>query len=117
VVVFGKGFPIRLFGLNDAFGGVWEDIMVDTSYYCIYVEKFILPEPGMEIPNFWDIYLGFVGEVVSGYSIGFGSGTFTDYAENFGFTSGETGRVFLHMEFYLDDEGNEVWPHETIEIY
>lgn len=116
VVVFGKGCPIRLFGLQDAFNGIWEDIMVDTSYYCIYVEKFILLEPGMEIPNFWDIYFG-AGEMVSGYSIGFGRGTFTAYAENFGFTSGEPGKVFLHQEFYFDEEGNEVWPHETIEIY
>jgi hypothetical protein len=117
VVVFGKGCPIRLFGLDDAFNGIIEDIMVDTSYYCIYMEKFILPEPGMEIPFYFDIYFGVVGEIVSGYSIGFGSGTFTDYAENFGFTSGETGNVFLHMEFYLDDEGNEIWPHETIDIF
>ncbi len=117
VYVFGKGCPIRLFGLADAFGGVWKDIMVDTSYYCIYVQKFILPEPGREIPNLWDIYDGIVGEMVSGYSFGFGYGTFTDYAETFGFTSGETGRVFLHQEFYFDEEGNEIWPHETIEIY
>ena len=117
VVIFGRGFPIHLFGLDDAFNGMWEDIMVDTSYYCIYVEKFILLEPGMDIPNFWDIYDGIAGESVSGYSIGFGCGTFTDYAETFGFTSGETGRVFLHMEFYFDEEGNEIWPHETIAIY
>lgn len=117
VYVFGKGYPIRLFGLDDAFSGIWEDIMVDTSYYCISTNKFILPEPGMKIPNIWDIYDGLVGEMVSGYSIGFGCGTFTAYAETFGFTSGETGRVFLHQDFYFDEEGNEIWPHETIEIF
>jgi hypothetical protein len=117
VVVFGKGCPIRLFGLADAFSGIMEDIMVDTSYYCVCIDKFILPEPGMEIPFFFDILFGGMGEMISSYSIGFGSGIFTDYAETFGFTSGEAGRVFLHMESYIDEEGNEIWPHETIEIY
>ena len=115
VFVFGKGCPISLFGLADAFGGNPQDIMVDTSYYCIVMEKFILPEPSMEIPFFFDILFG-AGEMVSSYSIGFGRGTFTDYAETFGFTSGELGSVFLHMESYIDEEGNELWPHETIEI-
>ncbi len=116
VFIVGRGFPIHLFGLDDAFNGIMEDIMVDTSYYCIYVEKFILPEPNMEIPNLWAIYDG-AGEMVSGYSIGFGCGTFTDYAESFGFTSGALGRVFLHQEFYFDGEGNEIWPYEALEIY
>lgn len=117
VVVFGRGFPIHLFGLKDAFNGIWEDIMIDAAFYCIYVEKFILPEAGMEIPNLWDIFDGIVGEMVSGYSIGFGYGTFTDYAETLGFDSGETGRIFLHQEFYFDEEGNEIWPYETINIF
>ncbi len=115
VFILGKGCPISLFGLDDAFSGVWEDMMVDTSYHCVYKAIFILPEPNMEIPNLWAIFGG-AGEWVSTHSIGVGSGTFTDYAETFGFTSGETGKVFLHQKSYIDAEGNEIWPHETIKI-
>jgi hypothetical protein len=117
VFIFAEGCPIRLFGLQDAFNGIWKDIMVDTSFYCVDVVKFILPKPGMKIPNYWDIYDGKKAELESGYLIGFGCGTFTDYAETFGFTSGDSGSVFLYMDYYFDDDGNEIWPHEIIEFH
>jgi len=113
-----KSCPMSLYGLEDVFHGVFKDIMVDTTYQCIYVFQFIVPEPNKPIPNMWDVLDGVAGsEWVSTKSIGFGRGTFTDYAENFGFTSGETGKVFLHQESHIDSEGQEVWPYETINVF
>ena len=60
---------------------------------------------------------GELGEWRSTHSIGFGYGTFTDYAGTLGFASGETGSVFLHQEGYINSEGIEVWPYETINVY
>jgi len=116
VKVFVKGCSVSVFGLDDAFKGIWEVLLEDTKYYCIYKTQFILSGPNQEIPNFWDILDA--GQWLSTFSIGFGTGTFTDYAEtSFGFTSGETGLVYLHQKGYATPEGGEIWPHETIEVY
>ena len=121
IYVFGKGCPILVYTLQDAFFNPEpQELLVDTRYYCIYTMQFIFPESNQEIPFFFDILFdmtGELGEWVSTHSIGFGFGTFTDYAENFGFTSGETGKVFLHQESHIDSEGQEVWPYETINVF
>jgi hypothetical protein len=101
--------------LSDAFAGDIQDILVDSSYSCLVIQKFILPEAGMEIPPFFDMYFG--GLWVSTYAIGFGCGTFTEYAAKFGFTPGATGKVFLHQEAYISPEGEEIWPYEVIEVF
>ena len=116
VIVYVKGCSVEVYGLDDAFNGIFEVLLEDTKYYCIYKIQFILPGPNQDIPIFWDILDA--GQWLSTFSIGFGTGTFTDYAEtSFGFTSGETGLVYLHQKGYTTPEGGEIWPYETIELY
>lgn len=116
VIILAKRCSITVFGVQA--DGIWEVILEDTKYYCMYKVQFILPHPGDEIPDFMnDIVFGEMGEWLSTFCIGFGSGTFTDCASTFGFTPGETGVVYLHQEGYLTPEGEEIWPYETIELY
>jgi len=116
VTVFAKRCSITVFGVQA--DGIWKVLLEDTKYYCMYKVQFILPHPGDEIPHFMDdIVYGEMGEWLSTFCIGFGSGTFTDLARTFGFTPGETGVVYLHQEGYVTPEGEEIWPYETIELY
>jgi len=63
---------------------------------------FILPSPNQEIP-----FIFFVpeegGEVLSGEQKSVGRGTFTDHAQNFGFTPGAEGRVRLTGDLESDN--------------
>ena len=117
VFIMVRNCEIHLWGLSDAFAGNAQDILVDTSYSCLVMQKFILPEAGMEIPIIFDIFSGEKGEWVLSYSIGFGCGTFTEYAEKFGFIPGAAGKVFLHQMGFISSEGEEIWPYEEIKVW
>ena len=61
----------------------------------ITIIKFILPEPGMKIPNFWDIFYGAVpgAEMVSETASLMGFGKLSEYAETHGYTPGATAKI------------------------
>jgi len=58
------------------------------------VIEFFIPFPGAPISNLWDIGLG---DYTFMSAVGHGTGIFTDYAENFGFTSGEKGMMIINQ--------------------
>lgn len=111
------GCAMSLYGLQEYWDYEEEDLLIDTEYNCIWIQKFILPEPNQEIPNFFDIVFFGMGEWVSSFSIGFGSGTFTEHAESFNFSPGKACFVFLLQQGYITPEGDEFWPYEIINVY
>ncbi|MFX1377883.1 MAG: hypothetical protein ACFFA4_02220 [Promethearchaeota archaeon] len=58
------------------------------------VIEFFIPFPGAPISSLWDIGLG---DYTFMSGVGHGVGIFTDYAENFGFTSGEKGMMTINQ--------------------
>jgi hypothetical protein len=117
VYIRGIDCPFSLYSLQEWYDWEEQDLLIDTEYNCIVIEKFILPEPNQEIPNIFDIYGGVMGEWVSTFSIGFGSGIFTEHAESFNFDPGDEGYVFILQKGYITPEGEEVWPYEIINVY
>jgi hypothetical protein len=120
VRIFGN-VPIGLYNLGDwlpwrmGIGPFPENLISEGNMYIIDDEIFTISGPGEEIPGIFD--LDYPEGFVSGYALGFGSVTFSEYAENFGFTSGERGTIFLYTNWYVTPEGEEFWPNEIIEIY
>lgn len=93
------------------------------DYKVVY--KFIVPEPGEELPS-----LFFIDNYVSINIHGIGYGTFTERAVELGFaeTAGAPGMVELHqIALYkpdlkddhpkYDPDWGDLWPVETVEVY
>lgn len=121
VYIIGKNSPRVLYRLSEFFdyfaGGPWpEDILENLEMDFFTILKFIVPEPDKEIPFLFDLFEE-PYEWVSLMIIAYASGTFTDHAGEFGYTSGEEGRVFLLQSNYINEDGEEIWPHEIIEVY
>lgn len=112
VYIVGKNSPRSLWGLQEAFDGVAEDILENLKMDFFVIFKFILPEPNQMIP-----FQFAISEWVSLMVMGIASGTFTDHAGAFGFTPGEEGSVFLLQTMYITEEGEEVWPYEIVNVY
>jgi hypothetical protein len=117
VYIFGKNSPRSVYRLQEWFdyfdGGPFPDDILENvkmDFYAIY--KFILPKRNQEIPFIFDI-----SEWISGMIIGTAYGTFTEHAGEFGFTLGEEGRVYLFQYFYINEEGEEIWPYEIVNLY
>ncbi|MFW9773571.1 MAG: hypothetical protein ACFFEO_15585 [Candidatus Thorarchaeota archaeon] len=99
--------------------GAYEDGYIDYKYQF----TFNLPNPGMEIPNLWDLY--FSEADVMSQVIGKGYGTFSESFAPF-FTPGAKGMVTLNqiclVKPQLEDleinklYGIELWPTELINI-
>ena len=88
----------------------------------ITIIKLILPEPGMEIPNFWAIYWDMVpgGEIVSDTASLIGFGTLSEYAKTYGYTPGATAKItvvqtglFKHPKA---DPIHGMWPAEIVSV-
>jgi len=84
--------------------------------------KLILPEPGMEIPNYWEIFFGdvpgaeFVSEI--GYLIGFG--TFSEYSATHGYTPGTTAKITVVQRALWNPQIADpmwgMWPVELVDV-
>lgn len=90
------------------------------------VAKFIIPEPGADLPDTFDIWYNYISISISGT----GFGTLTERAVELGFaeTAGAMGRVRLHQialfkpDFKVDHPKydasyGDFWPVENIEIF
>ena len=102
--------------------GAEGDGYIDYKVIC----KFIIPEPGAELPIIWNIWDNFTS--VNIYGIGYG--TLTEHAVELGFaeTAGAAGMVKLHQISLFKPDFKEthpnydpfygdLWPIETIEIH
>lgn len=86
------------------------------------VIEFFIPFPGAPIPNLFDIPLE---DYTYMSGVGYGTGIFTDYAESFGFASGEKGmmtinqRGLVHAAFQNDFKGalGDLFPVEFIYVH
>lgn len=94
------------------------------DYTILY--KFIIPEPGAELPTVWPSFDNYISVDIHGI----GYGTLTERAVELGFTetAGATAMVLLHqIALFKPDlkDGHpkydpfygEMWPVETVEIY
>ncbi|MFX1380645.1 MAG: hypothetical protein ACFFA4_16300 [Promethearchaeota archaeon] len=94
------------------------------DYKIIY--KFIIPEPGAELPTVWSSFDNYISVNIHGI----GYGTLTERAVELGFaeTAGTIGMVLLHQIALFKPDLNEehpnydpyygeLWPVETVEIY
>ena len=86
------------------------------------VVEFYIPYPGAPIPNLFEIGLE---DYTFMSAVGHGIGIFTDYAEGFGFTSGEEGmmminqRGLVHAAFQNGIKGalRDLFPAEIINVH
>ncbi|UCC19284.1 MAG: hypothetical protein JSV62_14455 [Promethearchaeota archaeon] len=78
------------------------------------IEKFIIEEPGAEIPSILTIPYPDDWLVISG--CGMGHGTFTEFAEDFGYTPGADGMFFMFQYCYVED-GIAYWPYEIHDMW
>jgi hypothetical protein len=86
------------------------------------VVEFFIAFPGAPIPNLFDID---IVDYTYMSAVGHGIGIFTDYAEGFGFTSGEEGmmminqRGLVHAAFQNDFKGalSDLFPVEIINVH
>ncbi len=127
VYIVGKDSPRSIYRLSEWFD-YWyvpdtpwpEDILENVKMDFFTILKFILPKPNDEIPFLFDLF-DEPNEWVSQMIIGTASGTFTDHAGAFGpapgFTPGEEGRVFIFQVNYINEDGEEVWPYEIVNVY
>lgn len=84
--------------------------------------KLILPEPGMEIPNFWWILFGDVpgAEFVSEIGCLIGFGTLSDYSATHGYTPGATAKITVVQRALWNplkaDPMWGMWPVEIVDV-
>ena len=87
----------------------------------ITIMKFILPEPGMEIPNYWDIVFGEVpgAEMVSEVASLIGFGTLSDYAATKEYTPGATAKITVVQKVLYNTPPAPIggmWPVEIVSV-
>ena len=121
VYIIGKNSPRTLYRLSDWFdffaGEPFpEDVLENLEMDFFTIIKFIVPEPNKEIPFLFSLFEE-PYEWVSLIFIAYASGIFTDYAGEFEYTPGEVGRIFLLQSNYINEDGEEIWPHEIIDVY
>jgi hypothetical protein len=76
------------------------------------IEKFIIEEPGADLPFILDIVYPDDWIMMSG--CGWGHGIFTEFAE--GFNAGAKGMFFMYQYCYVED-GIDYWPYEILDLY
>ena len=107
---------LTAFGIPFWLWDFWEGNLVMEGIMLWYfeIEKFIIERPGAVIPNiFFDVVYPDDVLIISGCGMGYG--TFTEFAEGFGYTPGAKGMFFMHQYCYVED-GIDYWPYEILNI-
>jgi hypothetical protein len=91
-----------------------ELVMEGIMLWYFEIEKFIIEKPGAEIPCILDLPFPSSWLVISGCGMGYG--TFTEFAEGFGYTPGAKGMFFMNQYAYVE---NDIlyWPNEIHEMW